>query len=324
MPGFTFNTGINGNTVSWIKNPNVVSGVYGYLATFGQLVGTTTTGQMAATYASRTNDTAFPYVCCAIPIAAVGVNDNTTHVQNSWVYYGTGARLAGTGSLVNEFDIANLGAVVDINPYTGPLTGSTLGLALQSGGEPATVGAVNPDSAALLIGPNGGTFRHGIVISATAIDPAGCGISVSCPAIDMAQGQEIRWARDVTDQYGSFVRGATVSNGVGIEMNDFGVIFKAGALPSNNNIIAQIIYRATPSVYPALSSNATSALFVAKNDNGTGDFNVELFPQGAGVVQFGYGFSTATTPGNFVAQRRIQVQDVNGAVFYIPAMTSAW
>ncbi len=85
MPGFTFNTGINGNTVSWLKNSNVVSGVYGYLATFGQLVGTTTTGQMAATYASRTNDTAFPYVCCAIPIAAVGVNDNTTHVQNSWV-----------------------------------------------------------------------------------------------------------------------------------------------------------------------------------------------------------------------------------------------
>lgn len=126
-------------------------------------------------------------------------------------YAVSGGAIAG-GIQGIELDVANLGSVIDVDPYGGGTsqTGLTPGLLVSSGGEVAQFGtSVNPASAGVIIANNHAQFRKGIVIGSNAIygiDSTGAG---TAPAIVMAKGHELQWrfsAGDVTPAYSAVIR----------------------------------------------------------------------------------------------------------------------
>ena len=106
-----------------------------------------------------------------------------------------GAKIAGSAQ-VAEFEIANLGGVVDTNPYASlnSLSGVTYAAIFGCGGEYVSSGiAGNPASAALHVSAtNGVGFRKGINIAANAIDGVNA-TSGTSTAISLARGHEVVW-----------------------------------------------------------------------------------------------------------------------------------
>lgn len=119
----------------------------------------------------------------------------TVAAATTVTYAASGGAICG-GAQVAEWEIANMGSVVDTNPYiTGTsLDGLTYAQILGSGAEyaSATPGIVNAASAALHIANVGASFRKGINISSNAID--GCnGTTGTGIAMSMAKGHELHW-----------------------------------------------------------------------------------------------------------------------------------
>jgi hypothetical protein len=54
------------------------------------------------------------------------------------------------------------------------------------------------------------------------------------------------------------------------------------------------------------------------------DIDMVLQPQGTGVLRTGYATTAATVAATFSADRRLQVKDSTGTVYYIPLMATAW
>jgi hypothetical protein len=198
-------------------------GAYGYLKNFGMLANVVTTGEPAIVGASRTLDTPFPNVCCAIGITGVTINDNTTHIATGWPVYGTGARLASTGAVQNELDIANVSNdVVEVNPFLGPRDGppgTSVVLNLGAGGEPPQVGNTpnGKISAFMTMGNNGSVSRKGLVALNTAFDTT-VGAGGNGVAGEFASGQSFRWlksdATTLAEIYGN--NGGLVIGGAGV------------------------------------------------------------------------------------------------------------
>lgn len=292
---------------SWLNTPMIgTKNAYGYLGVSGQLVVPTNYGEPAIVGASRTSNTPLPNVCCSIGLAGVGVNDNTTTPETAFPLYVTGARLAGTGATLVEFDIANVdSATSDINAYIGPFNtvpGSTVDLVLQSGGEPGPlpfgVGStpLTDTSAALYIGPNGSYFRHGIVIVENAFNPTNpCSTAHNCPAIEMGQGQEIRWPQGGPDIPGTFLRSnnTVAGQGNGIEFTQFGANFEnvtgqIEAAVANAEVLANTGFV----ILGSLNGDARVGVGTA---NGCTNCNLDLTAAGTGAVVAGAPFRPQIT-----------------------------
>lgn len=56
----------------------------------------------------------------------------------------------------------------------------------------------------------------------------------------------------------------------------------------------------------------------------TGNNDLWLSPTGTGTLRLDKNFGTAATPANFSAQSYIQLKDLTGNIFYVPAKTAAW
>ncbi|MCS3451058.1 MULTISPECIES: hypothetical protein [Bradyrhizobium] len=136
----------------------------------------------------------------------------TVAAATTVTYSASGGAIAG-GIQGMEMDVANLGSIVNVDPYGGGTsqTGMTLDLLLGSGGETGQSGAVvNPASAALLIANNHGQFMKGIVVGANSIyGNDGNTPGQTAPAIVMAKGHEIQWrfsGGDVTPALSAVIR----------------------------------------------------------------------------------------------------------------------
>jgi hypothetical protein len=202
---------------TWVSQ--IVSNVFAYLETYGTQLCYSATGLIGGLFASRVSDAISPGG--TIPIAAMVYNDKTTApLQDAWIYYGTGVRAAGAGSVHCEIDVGNLGNIVDITPYSGPSgnPGFTIPLTLSSGGEASTKFTCNPCSAAIAIGANGGTFRKGIVFDSNI----GTGVGISFP-----NGMEIQWTTSADGGAGTtgYILASSTHIG-GIEITDTGMYFK--------------------------------------------------------------------------------------------------
>ncbi|WP_342727902.1 hypothetical protein AAFG07_14710 [Bradyrhizobium sp. B097] len=125
-------------------------------------------------------------------------------------YAASGGAIAG-GIQGMEMDVANQGAVVNVDPYGGGTsqTGMTLDLLLGSGGETGFANLpVNPASAALMIANNHGQFMKGIVVGSNALYGTD-GTTGTAPAIVMAKGHELQWrfsGGDVTPALSAVIR----------------------------------------------------------------------------------------------------------------------
>lgn len=166
-----------------------------------------TIGSVAFAGAVRSSDGPIGMTTVPIAYAALAKNDITdatpANRKSAWGFYGLAYRAAdgAAGAIagaaqVAEFEIANLGAVVDTDPYSSlsSTSGVTYAAIFGSGGEYAQSGiAVNPASAAIHIsGGNGGKFRKAINISAGAVDGTD-GTTGLGDAITMAKGHQIVW-----------------------------------------------------------------------------------------------------------------------------------
>lgn len=282
QPPSSLSTWLNSNLISG-KNP------YGYLAQYSLFTTPTNYGEMAIVGASRTSDNVFAPTCCSIGLVGVAVNDNTLvgHIQTAWPLYTTGMREDGSGAIQNEMDVANVGTeTVDITPYVGPTNGppgSSTTLYLGAGGEPCQIGVTcNPNSAVLVIAPNGGMARRGIVGIAGLFPVSYC--TTNCPFIDMAEGYEVRWS-GTTGNEQAFVRGLSFSAGTGngIEIGQNGSLFKN----SSGGILATVAETTGPMSnvgYATLGSSGNDAAIAVGNGNGATSANLQLAGLGTGGI----------------------------------------
>lgn len=296
--------GISSRPTTWLSSS--INGVYAYLATAAMTYNVNNTGEPGMFGASRTSDTPFPNVCCAIGITGAVVNDNTAHVQTAWPLYLTGARKTGTGSLNTEIDVFNEGSDFnDANPNTQP-NGAVVGLAIQAGGEPTTFETAGADVAALLyLASNSSVthpqyIRHGIVFNFVnaLFNPSFC--TTNCPILDTFYGTELRWVWSGSDTAQSFVRGnnSTTTAPNGIVMTQFGTFFENGA----GGILGGFAYAAggtgTGNGYALLGTNGNGEASINLNTNGgAGNSNLRITALGTGTVLFGNAAS-----GGIVAQ----------------------
>ncbi len=268
---------------TWLDSINVNgTNPYGYLAKFGTSVMATVYGEPAIVGAVQTSQTPFPNVCCAIGVTASTINNNTAHPQGAWLFYGTGARLAGAGSLVSEIDIFNGGSLVANDPFTGVAAGSTIALALQCGGEPIAAGLTGSHcSAGLRLGANGDTFDKGIVFDQSI---------GTIHTMVMGVNQRTEWysSTATTAAYvTSLVTAAANANAM--IFTDFGAFFINGNsayVSGNANVNFQIGNDPGVSVVNRLGTQGAGTgnpglLFAVGNDT---DVSIDLLPQGAGSV----------------------------------------
>jgi hypothetical protein len=293
--GLFINLAIPPNPVfsSWLSStdPGFLQGKhpYGYLGQYALAAGVSNYGEMGITGASRTSDVGSGS-CCAIGLAGAAVNNHPTK-GTAWPLYTTGLRQAGSSAVQNELVVANMSnEVVDVGPFQGSVVGppgSSITLVLEAGGEPPVVGMTPTGaiSAYMMLQNNSSFARHGIVFGANMFDPAYC--TTNCPAIDMPYGYEIRWARDGSDTYGSFIRGSNnTSLGNGIDLTRYGALFKTGAGDILGVVANPPDGVATGFGYVQLAAGVDGATISIGTGNGLTNGNLNLAAIGTGVVNF--------------------------------------
>jgi hypothetical protein len=277
----TYNASFAAPVHSWTGT--VYGNIFQYLETFAQLSVISTVGEVGGFYASRTSETLSGNTCCSIPLAIFGNNDRTGRQDVQWGLYSTLTRQPGAGTVINEFDIGNLGNTVVLSPYSGTLSGATSDLWVACGGEAARTGSVNPCSAAMTILDNGSTFNKGIVFVNTALGADGA----VATAIDLARRQQIVWETptgigalirsDVTDSTVYGTSSLLFTGGSGSAVAQFllsGLLsvqmqVQSGGTDGNPNYI--ILASSKTGVNPALAVAGTAAnIGLVLNPKGTG------------------------------------------------------
>jgi hypothetical protein len=167
-----------------------------------------------------------------IGFAAFAMSDSTSpNAGNTWAFYGSTRRYAGAPTTLGaEFGICNLAPTVELNAYISGAYGSTIGLWIQSGGDPPSGSPTQyPCSAAIGIIKTGGTWAKGIVFGhdALASTPAGTFIATS-----MAPRTEMQWIIDGNNTRGGFIRCDAGTVGTGIEFDVDGVFHIVSADPA--------------------------------------------------------------------------------------------
>lgn len=220
------------------------SGYMTYLDTRSTVESISTIASIAYAAASRTSDkpTGVDTVCMGY--ASLVKNDlnsaTASDREGAWCFYGMAARAADSGSSiagatqVAEFEIANLGGVVDVNPYLSRsmTSGVTYAAIFGAGGEYAESGAtVNAATAAIHIsGNNGGKFRKGISFTSNALDGAD-GTTGTGDAMSMALGHQLVWFFSGSDS----ARGLTIRS----DCNDIAYAMKVVASTTGLRIYDQ-------------------------------------------------------------------------------------
>lgn len=311
--------------------------IYSYLVRNAQLVSTNPYSEVAALFASRTGDSAsLPgqtnSTCCAISAAVLGLNDNAAVPQSMYGLYSTLARLPGTGEIVNEIDVLNAdNQTFPISPYGPDPSSTSIGLAINAGGEgapynAASLGGVLPfpqtssSTAALKISGNGTSFLAGIVVKSGTIAPASDGTTV---AMDLPANNFVRWTFDPTAVTGGFitssVSSATTQNG--LTFSDFGAIFGNRA----GDFFGQISGPAGAKNRVALTASL-SGQPVSVSATGA-DYNVDLAlsPQRGGYVAInGRMTMPIRTPASSSDACRVGETSFDGFNVYFCVGTNHW
>lgn len=195
------------------------SGFMTYFDTRSQCECISTNGCIPFAAASRTSDAPEGFDGVCIGFAGLVKNDLISATagdrEGAWAFYAMATRSADSGAAIAgstqaaEYEVANIGGIVDVNPYVSRsmTSGVTYCAIYGAGGEYAESGAdVNPVSAAIHIsGNNSASFRKGISFTANAIDGTD-GATGTGDAVSMALGQQLVWFYSGSDA----ARGLTI------------------------------------------------------------------------------------------------------------------
>jgi hypothetical protein len=186
-----------------------------------------------------------------------------------------------------EVNARNLGDEQKNNPYDILPPGGTFGLRLAAGGiSPVEPFPVSDSTAALVIGDNTARWLKGIVFDASGLqgtDGLNAGKAI---AIEMAQGQAIKW-RHAAEEFSTSGEIRSDNNQAAAETR---IIFSPSGLlikcmdgtQASEVTIAEFPINPAASVYPSLSSGMAG---VHLNAMGSAtDAHVNLNPKGAGIL----------------------------------------
>lgn len=311
-------------------------GIYGYLPRNALTWTANPYGTIGGLFSSRTGDSSkLPGIsnsgCCAIPVASLALNDNSTTPQAAWNYYATAVKTAGAGDTHNaEFDVLNAtNTVTRIGPYTQDSGGITLGLSLNAGGEGAPYNnPSNPpypnvaaSSAAMQIFGNGTTFDKGIVVKSAAISPTADGQTV---AIELPTNNVIRWVYNGSPPgLGAFLNSSVSSSAAsnGLNFTDDGAMFQSGL----GTLYAQITTAQNavnrPVLSPATAGNPVLYSALGSDTN----IDIGLVPKGGGLVNLTAGFLMPfAAPASSSAACRPGQEQTDGAYLYVCVATNKW
>lgn len=210
--------------------------------------------------------------------------------QTSWGAYIESVRSGGSNgsAWAVEIDTTNLApspaGTLPLGPYGArgaTFKGTTIGLGIQSGGDPN----VNPNSydcdVAIMVGSNGAKWLSGLVFRSAALyHNATTG---RAHAISMAPNQAITWfgsaaTGDVVFYQTSSVQ--TITDRQGMEVTPNGIAFK-----NNNNTNTFQIQRAVNSVNFPFVIGGTSGDGVRLGAAGEDDVTMQISPKGVGEVR---------------------------------------
>jgi len=331
---------------SWIGLE--AGGFMTYFESRAQAAVTSTFGGVALSASSRSSDNDRTGEVAAIGGGFYATNDKAdpADLKSAWAVYGHAVHAQPnrfTTSL--ELDTTSLQPVVEVNPYSTGVTGTTAVAWLGVGGETAQrriqqgQGAtLQPVSCAVAIvntandvSAPGNRFQNGIVIANQAILRSG-GDTGRADAIALARQHEITWRYSGgANAYAGIIRaeatGAQVHQRVVLGTGAFEVRGVRSDLVTEEPLFTVLA--------PEMGANAVNYVFVAPQLSGQGfvqigaagpDTNIDLLLQtkGTGRVRLSQNAVVATTPASFSATRILQIKDATGTVYHIPAALAAW
>lgn len=307
------------------SDPSFHSGIFGYLEQNSALTAYGNLGLHGSAYTSWRE----PGEAGAdIGVSGFAAQDQIGNLRGAWAFYGTAVRESGVNAAAfgMELDVANMGDTRPIYPHNMFNSGQTQTLWLGSGGEitevPEVVGVATCAIGIISNDPAGNaTFDKGIVFGATALEGSD-GLSGNSIAIAMAPHQSISYYNAVNGRVGD-IRCITQNtlNAQRLEFTDFGVEVK-GLNDGRSQFRVNRVANADSyvAITPSTGTDAPEVLAVSLNANS----NLKLTPKGTGKIQIGYNSQAATVPGNFVANRILEIIDSAGASIYIPSSTTTW
>jgi hypothetical protein len=255
-----------------------------------------------------------------VPIGLSAVADADIGDGHScWALYIEGLRRSTGGTLLaTEIAVKNKGSQVLNNPYNILPAGSTIGFWFAGGGD-ATLGVpANPSTAAIAIAKNATTWDRGIVFASDSL--------TSGEAILMGSGHSINWYSPDTSVRGSVssTRTNSASGKSFLEFNDSGIWLGA------SDALSAVINGSSSDNSWLTLTGGTNSSSISVN-SAAPDAELVLAGKGTGMInlnsplKFLYsGFTLATTPSNFTADRYMVVYDSSGTAFYIPARLATW
>jgi len=194
---------------TWVGNAD--NGNMTYFETTSQTASFNTRGGIGVAAAARTSDMLPGAAGATIGVGAYVRNDNTnaSAKKGAWAFYGHAAQIeANSFTTTVETDVCSYQPLVDVNPYSAGVAGTTAGVWVGVGGETAQ-GSVTAGQGTLLKRVSVGLaftntaaaaaenrFNKGIVFQNVALygtDGSGTGTAV---AIEMARGHAVQWLYD--------------------------------------------------------------------------------------------------------------------------------
>jgi len=264
-----------------------------------------------------------------IAIAGFAVNDRVGGLGGAWALYGTAIRQSGVTGPTHglELDIANMGTTVPLFPSAMGGAGQTHGLWVATGGEATNIASVGTASLAIGIVRNdsnsspSASFEKGIVFHNVAL--SGCdGYTGNGIAIAMASGHQLVWYNNSSEPVAEIVaNNKLTAKQQRIDFNDSGILFQDRNNGRNN---LQVENNTSGVNYFSIKSGVSThgPHLKAMGDDPAIDIWIE--PKGGGVLGVTYGTSSAATPANFSATRRLAFKDGNNVTWYIPVSTVPW
>lgn len=244
------------------------------------------------------------------------LEDDTHH---GWGGYFEGVRDTDGGNTWGvEIDITNLveSSVTDrYNPYNTPEDGWTVGLHIACGGG-ETVWPTSYDAdCGLVFGPNGSSFRTGIVFRNSALTRDG-GANGEGHAISLAYDHCIEWYEFDTDTRSCYIKSniTNASHDQAIIFTNAGTAFVNGndetvfLIQDNQNTVVNYTYAA------GAVSGTSPFISVAGSDP---NIDLRLIPKGTAYVQFG----TRTASSDAAITGYITIKDSGGTTRKLAVIT---
>lgn len=242
----------------------------------------------------------------SIGFIGMAVADKTTGTGHAYAGYFEAYREVGVsgGAYAIEVDTINYSSYVAIDPYL-QLAGQTIGFQLASGGEYSSVGQFDA-SAGLNIRKNGAKFGIGLIFGSDSIagtDGTGTGTGV---AIALARGHLQQWYSSTGNKTCSILGDcATPALSLAQSFVDNQVRWRNVA---GKNVL-QVSAVASSVNFLSLRSSITATPVVVAAGGDDANIDIQLLPQGTGLVSYGTYTASAVAQTGYIS-----VRDAGGTI----------